>query len=60
LFIGRQAELATLTRALDRAANGVASTILIGGDADGCNLGLMRTEARPEVNYSSRVTEDAG
>jgi ATP/maltotriose-dependent transcriptional regulator MalT len=33
LFIGRQAELATLTRALDRAANGVASTILIGGDA---------------------------
>ena len=33
LFIGRQAELATLTAALDRAASGVASTILIGGDA---------------------------
>jgi DNA-binding CsgD family transcriptional regulator/tetratricopeptide (TPR) repeat protein len=32
-FIGRQEELATLTTALDRAATGVASTILIGGDA---------------------------
>jgi DNA-binding CsgD family transcriptional regulator len=33
LFIGRQAELATLTAALDRAAAGTASTVLIGGDA---------------------------
>ena len=33
LFIGRQAELATLTGALDSAATGVASTVLIGGDA---------------------------
>ena len=33
LFIGRQPELATLTDALDRAAEGAATTILIGGDA---------------------------
>ena len=33
LFIGRQAELATLTGALDSAATDVASTVLIGGDA---------------------------
>ncbi|HEX5148033.1 MAG TPA: AAA family ATPase [Candidatus Limnocylindrales bacterium] len=33
LFIGRQAELGILTEALDRAAAGTASTILIGGDA---------------------------
>jgi DNA-binding CsgD family transcriptional regulator len=33
LFIGRQAELQTLTEVLDRAAEGAATTILIGGDA---------------------------
>jgi predicted ATP-dependent serine protease len=33
LFIGRRAELQTLTEALDRAADGMASTVLIGGDA---------------------------
>jgi DNA-binding CsgD family transcriptional regulator/tetratricopeptide (TPR) repeat protein len=33
LFIGRQTELGVLAEALERAAGGVASTILIGGDA---------------------------
>ena len=32
-FIGRQAELATLDRALDRAADGASSTVLVGGEA---------------------------
>ena len=42
LFIGRQAELQTLTDALDRAADGVASTVLIGGDA---GIGKIRLVA---------------
>ena len=50
LFIGRQAELATLTEAVDRAAEGTASTILIGGDA---GIGKSRLVAELEA-YAQR------
>jgi DNA-binding NarL/FixJ family response regulator len=51
LFIGRRTELATLTEAVDRAAEGTASTILIGGDA---GIGKSRLVAELEV-YAQRT-----
>ncbi|MEX1168811.1 MAG: AAA family ATPase [Chloroflexota bacterium] len=50
LFIGRQAELANLTEALDRAATGVASTVLIGGDA---GIGKSRLVAEVSARAAS-------
>jgi predicted ATPase len=49
LFIGRQAELDTLGRALDAAAGGSASTVLIGGDA-----GIGKTRLVAEVGAMAR------
>jgi DNA-binding NarL/FixJ family response regulator len=50
LFIGRQAELKVLTQALDRAASGSASTVLIGGDA---GIGKSRLVAEVAVSATS-------
>ncbi len=50
LFIGRRTELATLTEAVDRAAEGAASTLLIGGDA---GIGKSRLVAELEA-YAQR------
>jgi DNA-binding CsgD family transcriptional regulator len=50
VFIGRRAELDTLGRALDAAAGGAASTVLIGGDA-----GIGKTRLVTEV--ANRGTE---
>ena len=51
LFVGRQAELKELTQALDRAASGSASTVLIGGDA-----GIGKSRLVAEVAASASRT----
>jgi hypothetical protein len=48
-FIGRQAELDTLTGALEAGASGIASVVLIGGDA-----GIGKTRLVAEVASRAR------
>ncbi|WP_345024071.1 helix-turn-helix transcriptional regulator [Actinomadura keratinilytica] len=52
VLIGRRAELAALTGALDRAAAGTAATVLVGGDA-----GVGKTHL---VGALARVVRDRG
>ncbi|HEY6013325.1 MAG TPA: AAA family ATPase, partial [Candidatus Limnocylindrales bacterium] len=59
LFIGRQTELGILTEAVDRAAAGMASTILIGGDA-GIGKTRLVTELAAHASAAGALVLEGG
>jgi DNA-binding CsgD family transcriptional regulator len=59
LFIGRRAELQTLTEALNRAAEGLASTVLIGGDA-GIGKSRLVAELTARATAADRLVLEGG
>ena len=54
-FVGRAAELARLEAALDRATNGVAAAVFVGGESGVGKTRLLRELERLAVERGARV-----
>ena len=58
-FVGRSAELAALDEALNKAGEGVPTTVLLGGDAGVGKTRLLETWNRRAVEHAARVVSGA-